>query len=800
MFLNYLKVAFRTLWKNKKLSLINIAGLAVAIACTLHIFMFVQDELEYDRHHAEAHMIYRVVKDFINDDGSRIPDATTPGPLAAAMQQEIPEVRAITRVFPPWGASVVVEHHDNRTQESQIWRVDSSFFQVFTVPFLKGNALTALSDINSVILTETTAFRHFGKEDPVGKTLKIGGDAVIVTAVIADVPQQAHFHYDFLLPFQTLGPNVDQEWGSYNYYTYVKVREGTDIPAFETKIQQVHDKNVEKSYSDFYTQQLTEIHLNSQLKWELEPNGNQLYVYVLTIIAIFILVIAAINYVNLSTARSSLRAKETGVRKVSGAQRNSLILQFLLESLITCLIAAAVALAISSAMIPIVQELTQKQIAFTERPQVILYLFGTTLLIGVLAGIFPALYLSSFQPVAVLKGVKQGDRGVLNLRKTLVVLQFTISIALIMGAIVIARQMDYIQSKNLGFDKERIVVVRNAGGISGSAREAMLNSIKSIPGVQQVASSSTVLGQAFGTTRLHSRGAEQEIQLNFSSVGYEYLDVIGVELKEGRGFSRDFPTDSVNNGIPGGDLDQRLGGIVINEQAVQEFNLGEPAVGKHLIWAADGDTTYYLEVIGVTNNFHFTSLRNHIKPYGFVLNPAQQNNFTIKLTGDIRPALSSLQLLWQERFPDRDFDYLFLDESIRKLYASEARFQKVFITLVVLGIIIACLGLFALATFSAEQRIKEIGIRKVLGASVAQVVTLLSADFLKLVLIALVFAVPLSIYGMQLWLEGFAYRVSIEWWMFALAGLIALVIALLTISYQAIKAAYADPASSLRSQ
>jgi putative ABC transport system permease protein len=802
MFKNYLKIAFRTLWKNKKLSTINIFGLAVGMACSLLIFLFVQDELSYDKHHRDASRIRRVVKDFINDDGSRIPDATTPGPLAGALQRELPEVEHITRLHPDWGGTARMEYGDKKVTERKVWRVDSSFFDVFTVPFIKGDPETALLDINSIVLTESAAMRYFSKdEDPMGKTLKMNGrDDVTVTAVIADVPPQSHFHYDFLLSYRRLPAQAHTSWGSYNYYTYVKLKPGTDVAAFDKKVQEVYERNQQDRYSAFYSQALTDIHLTSRLKWELEPNGDRMYVYIFMVIGIFILVIAGINYINLSTAKSSLRAKETGIRKVSGAERTSLVFQFLLESVIICLLASVLAVSVAYLLNPMINELTQKHLAITGNPIVLLYLVLVTVLIGLIAGIFPALYLSSFKPVAVLKGFKLNEKGALNLRKSLVIVQFTISIGLIVSALIIIQQVNYIQSAKLGFDKDQVLVVQNVFNLSRSDREAFLNSIKQLSGVKDAATAGGVLGQGFSTTRLRAKGSQQDQQLNFTSIGFNYLDVVGIEIKEGRGFSPEFPADTLNNGILGGPLDQRLGAIVINEQAAKEFGLGSPAVGKQLIWSTDGDTTYYVDVVGVTKDFHFTSLRNEIKPFGFLMF-RNQSNYTIKLaSGNISGTITQLEKMWKESFPEVPFEYTFLDETFSKMYVAEARFQKLFLSLVVLGIIIACLGLFALATFTAEQRVKEIGIRKVLGASVAHLVGLLSRDFLKLVLISVALAIPLSAYFMDKWLQGFAYRVRMEWWVFALAAIIALLIAFLTISTQAVKAAIADPAKSLRAE
>jgi putative ABC transport system permease protein len=799
MLQNFFKVALRNILKNKGFSFINIFGLAIGIACSLLIFLFVQDETSYDKFHKDASRIHRVVKDFINDDGGRIPDATTPAALAPAMQREIPEVERITRVFPTWGGTWLVKYGNKKITENSIYRVDSSFFEVFTFPFLKGNPKTVFNDVQSIVLTESAAKRYFGNEDPMGKVLQIspGGD-FMVTGVIKDVPSNAHFHFDFLTSWRLFPATLDANWGGYNYYTYAKVKKGTNLAAFEKKIEGVYERNQQERFSDFYTQPLTDIHLTSNLKWELEPNGDKLYVYVFTIIGLFILLIAAINYINLSTAKSSLRAKEIGVRKVSGAVRGSLIRQFLLESVITCIAAAIFAILIAQLLTPLVNSITQKSLTVIGNPIVIVYTLAASVLVGLIAGLVPALYLSSFKPISVLKGFKMNESGALNLRKTLVVVQFTISIGLIIGALIIAQQIKYIQSAKLGFDREQILVLRNTGFLPTSDRNAMLNSIKQLPGVKKAAGSNLVIGSGFSTSRLSQKGSTKETQLNFTTITNEYLDVVGIELKEGRNFS---PADTMNNGIPGGPLEQTIGGIIINETAVKDMGLGSPAVGKQLLWGNDGDTSYYVNVIGVVKDFHFTSLRNEIKPFGFVSVPRNQSNFTIKLaTTDIQGTIKKLENIWNQFHSERPFDYIFLDENFSRLYASEARFQKLFISLVILGILIASLGLLGLATYAAQQRVKEIGIRKTLGASVANVVGLLSKDFLKLVVIALILAVPISWWAMSKWLEDFHYRIDIEWWIFVLAGILAIAIAFATISIQTIKAARANPVKSLRTE
>ncbi len=802
MFKNYFKIAVRNLWKNKGCSAINILGLAIGMACSLLILLFIKDEQSYDRFNQHSDRIYRIVKDFINDDGSRIPDATTPAALTPALIHQVPEIEKITRIFPNWGATWLIKYGDKKIVEEKLWRVDSSFFDVFTIAFIRGNKETALKDTRSIVLTESAARRYFGRQDPVGKTLSLKpGEDMLVSAVITDIPANSHFHFDFLVSWRQLPPGLDNDWDGYNYYTYMKLKEGANAAAVTKKIQNVYERSQEKHYSDFYIQPLTDIHLTSHLKWELEPNSDQLYVYIFTIVGIFILLIAAFNYINLSTAKSASRAKEIGVRKVSGAVRVSLVKQFLLESVVVCFLASLLAIIIAQLLVPVINNLTAKQLTVVGNPSLIVYTLLASLLIGVLAGLFPALYLSSFRPISVLKGLKIDQRGALGLRKTLVVVQFTISIALIIGALVIIQQIGYMRSAKLGFDKEQVVIVKNASSLTRAERDAYLNAIRQLPGVVKAADANIVLGQEFATTRLRPRGSNKEQQLNFATVGLEYFDVMGIQMKEGRGFSPEFPGDTIRNGIAGGPLNQTIGGIVINEQAVKDFGLKSPVVGQELLWSNNRDTAYYVKIIGVAKDFHYTSLRNEIKPFGFLCFPGFQSSFSIKLAANNIPGtLDQLADKWKQFAFERPFEYFFLDESFAKLYASEVRFQKVFIGLVILGIFIACLGLLGLATYAAQQRVKEIGIRKTLGASVTNVVILLSSDFIKLVIIALFIAVPVAWYAMERWLQDFAYHIDIEWWIFILASIIAIGIAFLTISFQTIKAARANPVKSLRTE
>jgi putative ABC transport system permease protein len=623
---------------------------------------------------------------------------------------------------------------------------------------------------------------------------------MMVTGVIKDVPSNSHFHFDFLISVRKFPGDVDGNWDWYNFYTYIKLKDNANAANLNPKIQALYKRSVDEGTNVFYTQPLTDLHLTSNLKWELEPNSDKLYVYVFTIIGLFIILIAAINYINLSTAKSSLRAKEIGVRKVSGAFRTSLISQFLIESVIISLIAGVLATILAQLLLPVVNTLTQKQLTILGNPSVLIYTFLGALVIGLIAGIFPALYLSSFKPIIVLKGLKLNEKGTLSLRKSLVVVQFTISIVLIIGSLIIIQQMKFIQSAKLGLNKDQIVVITNAGYLSASDRNVFQNTVAQLRGVKKVSTADGVVGGQNWTNSMRVKGSDNEQLINFLSVGNDFLPALNIEIKEGRGFSSRFPADTMTNGTPG-PLEQTIGSIVLNETAIKDLAIQSPAIGKKIVWGQDADTTYYLDLVGVVKDFHFASFRNEIKPFAFINNPRRQWNFTVKLSPEnINATLLQLENTWKSFSVERPFQYSFLDETFSKLYKAEDRFQKVFISLVIISILIACLGLLGLATFTAQQRVKEIGIRKVLGASVASVVGLLSKDFLKLVIIALVVAIPIAWYAMNKWLQDFSYRIDINWWVFAIAGVIAVLIALMTVSFQAIRSAMANPVKNLRTE
>ncbi len=797
MFKNYLKIALRTLSKHKVFSAINLFGLAVGIAAFTIIMLFVKDELAYDAFHADAGRVYRVVKDFVNDDGSTTPDATTPPAIMPAMVRQIPEIEHATRIFPSWGDKPLLTYGEKTFYEERFLRVDSTFFEVFSFPFVSGAAKSAFAVPQCILLTESLAKKYFGDEDPMGKTLRFDQRFDLqVTGVLKDVPPQSHIKFDFLISIRSLNRNFastarfDGNWGWYNFYTYIKIRPNTVIAAIEPKIQTVFKKHQPENDNVFYAQQLAGldgIHLTSHLKWELDANSDRIYIYAFVTIAIFVIFIAGINYVNLTTAKSSLRAKEIGLRKVVGAARTNLVLQFLSESVLMVILAGVIAMGLVEMALPFFNSTTQKSLSLfsAQSSSIWLIMAGVTIALGLSAGLYPALYLASFKPISVLKKLRMTGRKFFDMRQALVVFQFALSVILIVGMFVIQRQINFIQTAKLGFDKEQVIVIRNVGALPGRG-EAVRASLAQIPGVKSLAECDGMIGGQNWTTGLRMKGSTNSHLVNFLSVGHDFIETLGLELKEGRDFSPEFPADTND-------------AVILNETAVKQLGVPEPVLGQLIVWSEEEDTTYYAKVVGVVKDFHFASLRNEIRPFAFVITPSRTWYFALKMSGEnMRETLGQIESTWAGMVPNRPFDYYFLDESIDKLYRSEQNFRTVFSAMTALSMVIACLGLFGLSAFTAEQRTKEIGIRKVLGASVSGIVGLLSKEFVKLVLIANLIAWPAAWFAMNRWLQDFAYRIEMSWWVFALAGVSALLIALLTISAQAIKAALANPVEALR--
>ena len=807
MFKNYFKTAFRNLSKNKFYTSINIIGLAVGLATCLLIFLYVVDELGYDKYNANAARIYRVNND-IKFNGNYLDLAQVPAVMGPTMLREMPQVQQYVRIN--WHGSFLVKKGDENIQEQRVAYADSTLFDVFTLPVIAGDAKTALKDYHSLVITETIARKYFNSTDVIGKTMLMNDTSNYkITAVIKDIPKQSHFHFDFFVPMvENPGINEDN-WLSENYTTYILLKKNADVKQLEAQLNPFMDKHVGPqlqsvvniSLSDFkkgggYIRAsltpLTAIHLHSNKQGELDGNGNAEYVYIFSGIALMILLIACVNFMNLSTARSSNRAKEVGVRKVLGSLRANLIQQFLTESFLISFVALVIAILMAWLLLPYFNQLAGKEInaAALLQPNMVLSLIVLMLIVGLLAGSYPAFFLSSFQPIDVLKGKLAKGFKRSWLRNSLVVFQFVISIVLIFGTIVIYNQLNYIHNKDIGFNRNQVVIINHANTL-GNQAAAFKKELLQVSGVQN-ATMSGYLPVNYGrnsSTYFTSPTLDPTTGINVQAwtVDENYVPTLGLKIVEGRNFSPQFLTDST--------------GIIINEAAAK-FLATKDLLNKKFYTLKDIQSKQMIDyhIIGIVKNFNFSSLRDVVTPLALFLGK-DNGNISVRISsGDIPNTVAQIKNKWKAMAPSQPFDYSFMDDDFNKLYTTEQRTGNIFITFAVLAILIACLGLFGLVTYAAEQRIREIGIRKVLGASVSNIAGMLSTDFLQLVIISATIAFPLAWWVMNKWLQGFAYRVTISWWVFAIAGVLALLIALITVSFQAIKAAIANPVKSLRTE
>lgn len=808
MFRNYLKVALRNLWKQKTFSAINIVGLATGLCCFLLIAMYVVDELSYDRFNKKADRIYRISAD-IRFNGTSMHFTQTPDVMGQTLTKDYPEIETFTRVFVNSGPKLIKKGAEFINEE-RVGHVDSTFFSVFTVPALQGNAQTALNEPNTVVLTKSAATKYFGTTDAVGKTLETNDNTSTVykvTAVVEDVPKNSHFNFSFFFSMD----NVRYQWGQHlsnNFHTYLLLKPGVNAKAFgEKSLERYVDTYVLPAAKQFmeignmdefrkagnylyYTlEPLTRLHLYSDRNYELTPPGNIQYVYIFSAVAFFILLIACVNFMNLATARSANRAKEVGIRKVLGTERSALIAQFLSESTLMAVLSLLIAVGLTSLVLPLFNDVANKTMTFGSllSPYILPLLVLLPFLVGLLAGSYPAFYLSSFRPIMVLKGRTGNKRG--TLRSALVVFQFATSIVLIIGTVVIYRQLNYIQTKELGYKKEQVLVVNDAHALRNNIA-AFKNDVLQLPGVESgtlsaflPVSNSSRSDNTYSSTPVMD--AKSGFNMQAWDVDYDYLKTMGMSLVQGRVFSKDFGSDS--------------SAIILNETAAKILG-ADNAIGKFVYRnTGDGETLKY-QVIGVVKNFNFESLKQSIGPLALFLHRGYGlASFKVKTTA-LNGLLKSIEAKWKAMAPGMPFSYRFLDESFEEMYRDEQRVGKIALTFSVLAILIACLGLFGLAAFVAEQRTKEIGIRKVLGASVNGLVALLSKDFVKLVVIAFAIAAPVAWFFMNKWLQDFEYRIEVNWVVFAIAALVALFIAVATISFQAVKAALANPVKNLRSE
>ena len=794
MIKNYIKIAFRNLLRHKSFSFINIIGLAVGMTACFLIFMYVRFELSYDKFNQNFGQIYRLNTD-IKSPNEVLHWSSASAPMGPALQADFPEVKANARVF---GAGFLIESNNQKFQENNISFTDPSIFKIFTFPFIHGNPETALKDPFSIVITETMAKKYFGNTDAIGKTLRLNAkQPVTVTGVIKDLPLNSHFSFDMLLSASTMEKMklIDMnEWGNFSNFTYLLIPDANAAAKLQAKlpnflIKHISEDKRRKGYNyELFVEPLKEVYMDT---FRGAPvNGNMSNVYTFSIIATFILLIACINFINLTTARATERAKEVGIRKVVGAGKNQLTTQFLGESIIICLISFLFSVLLSMLLLPLFNQLAGKIISHNIIEHgYIFILFAISLAIGFIAGIYPALVLTNFSITSVLKGKFSTSVKGIFLRKGLVIVQFTISIVLIVGTIIVYNQLNYMRNQSLGFQKDQMMIVDfNGDSVVQSMSETLKNELKQVNGVVSVSGSGTTPGNgnSVAYSEVESRsGNLLSMNMNLYDVDFDFMPQYGMKMVAGRAFSKEFATDTTQS-------------FVVNETTSKNLGYTSPkdAIGKKFNqWGRKG------QIIGVVQDFHFESLQQNVKPLNLRINPRNINVFTLKIKGgDIPNTIASVESKWKVLAPQRPFTYYFLDQNFNKQYATEDRFGKLFMYFSVLAIMISCLGLLGLASYSTLQRTREIGIRKVLGASVPGIVNMLSKEFMLLVFIAAIVAFPLAWFGMHSWLKDFAYKVNIGWWVFAVAGILAMMIAITTVSFQAIRAALANPVKSLRSE
>ena len=800
MLKNYLKIALRNLLKNKGYSIINIGGLAIGLACFLLIAIFVSNELSYDSYHEKKDTIYRVIHHRSAEDPT---DTWVWGnaPIGPALKSDFPEITE--KVQLSGRSDILLKYKNNAFQEGDCFYADASIFDMFSWALLAGNPKTALEAPYSIVLTETTAKKYFGNANPIGQIIEgIGGRAAdgayTVTGVIKDIPQNSHFTFDVLMSmssFYQTRPGIFNQWGYVDFYTYLLVSDNFDQNAFASKIPAFLERHIETGereeyYYHFSLEPLNEIYLYSKADRQPGETGSLPNIYIFAIIGLFILVIASINFMNLATARSLERAKEVGIRKVIGAERKGLIHQFLGESLILVLLASFLGLIMAWVALPWLSNLTGKGFATNSiiTIRILILYFGVALLTGLFSGSYPAFVLSAFKPVSVLKGAFRTSPQGTTLRKGLVVFQFSLSIALIASTVVVYYQLGFMFNKDMGFDKEQQFILDfNWDGQVLDNIEAIKGEFLALADITSVSLSRTVPSTHFPSAGTDIETFEGNME-NFSPYIYEvdnnFIQHYKIEVVAGRTFSKAFPADSISS-------------LLVNEAAVREFGYADPdqIIGKKFQqWGRQGT------VIGVVKDFNYISLHQKVAPltlrqvpYGRYLSlRIQSSNYL--------DAVANIERKWAELAPHRPFLYSFLDDSFNEQYTADIRFRRLFTLFSCLAIFIACLGLFGLATYSAMLRTKEIGIRKVLGAEVVSIVTLLSKDFIKLVGIAILIAIPFSWYAMKQWLNAYAYRIDVEWWVFALAGCMALSIAIVTVGFHALRSANSNPIKSLQTE
>ncbi len=792
MIANYLKVAIRNLMRNKVFSAINILGLAIGMACCMLILLYALDELSYDQHHNNAHRIYRLAEE-IQSGGVPRRFAITSFPMGSTLVQEFPSVEDAVR-FLRKDEKTLVANEQRHFYERGVLFVDANVFQVFNFPLSKGDPQTALLEPNSIVLTEAMARKYFGDEDPMGRTLSVGGNTYKITGVLKNSKHRSHLRFDFLASL-----NISKGWLSMDFYTYLLLHATQAADEVETKLPDFIERHIGAEmeaagiHLKLFLQPLTDIHLHSSMEFEISPNGDIRYVYLFLVIAFIVLLLACMNFINLSTARSVYRAKEIGLRKVVGAKRGELIGQFLGESMFLASLAVIFTVVAVEILLPSFKGFVERDLFFDylKSRDVLLLLIGIALFTGVLSGSYPALFLSALNPVVALKGLVDAGSKKSAMRKTLIIVQFAISVILVIGTGLVYDQAEYIRNRRLGFRKEHIVVMPNGGG---EPERRYRNKVSAHSAVLNVTASSTVPGGGMSANVFYplTDGTYKDaVLMNVFYVDHGFIETFGIEVLEGRALSDDVASD-------------RKGAFMLNQAAMsklgwtscanRQFGMDVHGEGAEMRAGLQGD------VVGVVTDFHYKSLHHEIEPLVIMMGGGWTRDYlSIRIRpDDVAGTLDFLRNQWREAVPNTPFEYSFLDTSFDRLYRTEARLGMLFGSFSVLAIVVAGLGLFGLASISVQQRTKEIGVRKAVGASVSSIVLLLSKEYVLLVGAANLVAWPIAYYAMNRWLENFAYRVDPEISTFVLGGLLSLCIALLTVSYETCKAARANPVDALR--
>jgi len=810
MILNLIKVAFRNFWKNKSSSLINVIGLSVGLACFFLIMVNVKDEFSYDNFHENKDRIYRVALERIYPDNV-VNYSIIPSGIGPAMKTDFPEIEDMTRVFKMQG-EVVFQYEDKSFEEKSLCFAEPNFFKVFSIPLIEGDPDSVFPNPNSLVMTKETALKYFGDENAIGKQITTPQGEFMVSGVCG-LPQNSHMEFDFLGSLQLIGFDRQPNYVSFSVHTYVLLKEGVSPEVIEQKMPALVERyaagQIEaqtgisfESYTkagngyNYFLQPVQDIHLKSHLSSEIKPSGNILYVYIMIAIAVFVIIIACINFMNLATAQSSTRAREVGIRKIIGSTRGPLIRQFLIESLLTGLISTFFAAVLIQIFLPIFNQLQNKQleINFIKDPLNLVVLLCIGLLVGTLAGIYPSFFLSSYEPSTILRGRFARSKKGIRLRNALVVFQFMLSIVLISMTMIVFRQIDFMQNKDLGFEENNLIVVERAFTL-GNQQDAFKQEIKGIPGVVDAGASNTFIQGGFYYGVMFRDQQSPDVKTTRGmTIDDDFTETIGIEVLEGRDFSKEF-NDEWN--------------VIINQAAIREFGWDDPIGMKLRRLGGEDEVTGDYTIIGVVEDFHYNSLHEDIDSFVFFTLPEtfteendQQGFFpylNIKVEPDnISSTLASLEQKWNEFNPREPFSSFFLNEKLNDLYSNEKTSGKIFTVFSGLAIIIACIGLFGLSAYMAEQRTKEIGIRKTLGSTSSQIVILLSKDFAKLLILAFLISVPIGYFIMTKWLQNFAYRISPGIFIPVITLFITFAIAFLSVSFKAVKAALSDPADSLR--